>query len=819
MIRNYFKIAIRNLQKQKIFAFINVVGLSLGVACFSLLILFAIDEFSFDKFHKNAANIYRPYEWDRLASPPTGYTDISGSSAASLGEAMKQNIPDVVNFARIRLPWGENLIRANNRVSRISLSFADPSFFSIFSFPLKYGNRTSALHNVNDLVLTVSRARQLFGTADVVGKTVELQIGTSFYPFTVTAVANDPPNNSTIQFDVLGNYQFASIHKSNFFIGNSWHPTVEQTYVLLKPGSTLPGNTARIATFMQSFDKNFVSNTQSYIKQMHASGINWKESGLPVSLRLQPLLAIHTDTAFNGWSFTDFGKIDSKIVWILLMIASGILLIACINFTTLAIGRSAGRSKEAGVRKVIGAERKQIIFQFLTEAMLLSVISTVVGFILAGALLPWFNELTGRHLHLSIQVYPQALTLLFGIMTIAGLLAGSYPAFVLSAFKPVEVLKNKIRIGGSNLFTRSLVTFQFVLSIILIISTIVILQQTDYMINKNPGFDKEHIVALDASEIGPGKVFPAFKQDLLSHTEIAGVTSAAAGLGAGQDFLGYTDNDLSAAVNIVDPDYIKVLGMQLLAGRNFDPAQANDTVKRVIINETMMQSMKWNVHNAVGQIIKHFQGQNAHVIGVVKNFNFRPMGEKIGNQLFLTSGNKGYEHFYARVKPGDLHGALAVIQNAWRNAAPDVPIKYTFLDENINHYYDNEQRWTHTVSWAGGISIFLASLGLLGLATLAAVNRTKEIGIRKALGASVENIVILLSKDFIKLILIAFVAAAPVAWYMMHRWLQNYSIRINVSWWVFVLTAAGAVAIAFITISSQAIKAAMAKPVKSLRSE
>ena len=819
MIRNYVKIAMRNLQKQRVFAFINVFGLSVGIACFSLLMLFAINEFSFDKFHKNAANIYRPYEWDRLGSLPTGYTDVSGSSAASLGEAMKQNVPDVVDFVRIRLPWGENLIRANNQVNRVSLSFADPSLFSVFSFPLKYGSTTSALHNLNDVVLTESRATQLFGTDDVVGKNLELQIGASFYPFIISAVAMDPPANSTVQFDVLGNFQFARTNRNKFFIGNSWHPTVEQTYVQLRAGSTLPGNTPRLTAFMQSFDKNFVTNAKSYIADMKKSGINWKESGLPVSLQLQPLLAIHTDVAFNGWSFADFGKIDPKIIWILLVIAGGILLIACINFTTLAIARSAGRSKEVGVRKVIGAERKQIIFQFLTEAMLLSFVSTILGLILAGTLLPWFNQMAGRDLHFSLWLYPQMLFLLFGVMLIVGLLAGSYPALVLSGFKPVDVLKNKIRIGGANLFTRSLVTFQFVLSIVLIISTVIILQQTRYMISRDPGFNKENVVAINASDVDPPKVFPAFKQNLINHPEIAGVTSAEAGLGAGQDLLGYTDHGLSAAVNIIDPDYIKVLGMKMLTSSSFDPALANDTVKRVIINETMMQAMGWSAQNAVGQLIKNFQGANALVIGVVKNFHFRPIGEKIGNQIFLTNADKGHTHFYIRIQAGNPTKSLAIIQKAWAEASPGVPLKYTFLDESISHYYDNEQCWSDTVTWAGGISIFLASLGLLGLATLAAVNRTKEIGIRKVLGASVGSVVALLSKDFVRLIMIAFVIATPVAWYIMNKWLQVYAERIGISWWVFALTGIGAVLITFITISSQSIKAAMSNPVKILKTE
>jgi len=820
MIRNYVKIAIRNLQKQKVFAFINVFGLSVGIACFSLLILFAINEFGFDQFHKNAPDIYRPYEWDRLSLNPAGYTDIGGSSAATLGEAMKQNLPDVVNFVRIQLPFGENLIRINNQVNRAPLTFADPSLFSVFSFPLKYGNKSTVLHSKTDLVLTSSRARQLFGTDNVIGKTLEIQLGTSYYPFRVSAIAEDVPANSTIRFDVIGSFSFINSYRADYFdIGNNWRPIVRQTYVQLRPGSTLPGDAARLASFMQSFDKNFATNVKSYVAQMKKSGVNWKESGLPVSLRMQPLLAIHSDTAFNGWGFTDFSKIDPKIIWVLLLIAGGILMIACINFTTLAIGRSAGRSKEVGVRKVIGAERKQIIFQFLSEALLLSAISTILGLLLAKMLLPWFNQLAGRDLHFSLSQYPQMLLLLAGVMIVAGLLAGIYPAMVLSAFKPVEVLKKKIKIGGSNLFTRSLVTFQFVLSIVLIISTIFILQQTRYLINKNPGFNKENVVAIDASDVDPGKVLPSFKNYLLNHPEIAGVTSAAAGLGAGQDLLGYSDHGLNAAVNVVDQDYIKVLGMQLSAGRDFSQAAANDTIKRIIINEAMMKAMGWNSSNAVGQIINGFQGRDAHVIGIVKNFNFRPVSERIGNQIFLTSPDKGYIHAYVRLKAGDLQKSLAIIRDAWASAAPGVPIKYTFLDENINHYYDNEQRWSSIVTWAGGISIFLAGLGLLGLATLAAVNRTKEIGIRKVLGASVGNVVMLLSKDFIRLIILAFVIATPLAWYAMHRWLQGYAERIDMGWWVFVITGAGAILIAFVSICSQSIKAAIANPVKSLRTE
>jgi len=740
------------------------------------------------------------------------YTEYSSFNKQTLAEAMKQEIPDVVNYVQLQLPWGKNLVRANNKVLHAEVGFADQSFFSVFDFPLKYGSKTTALHDMHDIALTSSRAKQLFGTDDVIGKTLEIQLGPIFYPFTISAITKDVPSNSSIRFDILGSFAFTKVHNpDSFIIGSNWHPTVKQTYIQLKPGSKLPNDPAAMDRFLHIF------TPPSMFKQMGLTKL--KKDELPVTLKLQPLLNIHTDSWFNGYAFTDYEVIDPKAIWILLAIAGGILLIACINFTTLAIGRSAGRSKEVGVRKVIGAGKPQIVFQFLTEALLLSIISTISGLVLVNFALPWFNQLSGRQLQFSFSLYPQLGFSLIAIVLIVGLLAGSYPALVLSNFKPVEVLKNKIRIGGSNLFTKSLVTFQFVLSIVLIVSTIIILQQTKYLISKNPGFNKENVVAIDASEMDPNKIYPSFKQAVLNHPGIIGVASAGAGLGAGQDLPGYSDLGLSAAVNIIDPDYIKVLGLHLIAGRNFEPIAAGDTIKRVIINETMMHAFGWTAQNAIGQIIKHFQGSNAHVIGIVQNFYYRPLSEGIKNQLFETTADKGYTHFYVRINAGDPAAALSVIKKAWNNAAPGVPIRYSFLDEDINNYYRSEQRWTGVVGLAGGISIFLACLGLLGLAALAAINRIKEIGIRKVLGASVLNITNLLLADFLRLILISFLIASPLAWYFMNKWLQDYANRINISWTVFLFAGALAISIALITIGFQAIKAAIANPVKSLRSE
>jgi putative ABC transport system permease protein len=817
MLINYLKIALRNLQKQKFFAFINVFGLSAGIACFILLMLFTGNEFNFDKFHKNAANIYRLYiNSQSVAQPGTieRHTDMWSPSGQSFGEGLKQDIPDVLNYVRLQLPWGESLVRAGNKVLPAEVSFADPLFFSVFSFPLKYGNKSAALHERHDIVLTSSRAKQLFGTDDAVGKTVQIQLGTTYYAFRVSAIAEDVASNSTIRFDILGSFPFISSYRDDYFTtGNIEHRIVRQTYVQLRPGSSLANDPARMDRFARTFFPP--GSLDGFI-----SAIHWHKKELPLTLHLQPLLHIHTDSWLQGSDFEDDGAINPKTIWILAGIAAGILLIACINFTTLAIGRSAGRSKEIGVRKVIGAARKQLIFQFFTEALLMSFIATLLGLLLAELLLPWFNVMAGRQLAFSLWLNPRMILLLLTTMALVGLLSGLYPALVLSGFKPIAVLKNKLRLGGTNFFTRSLVTLQFALSILLIIGTGIILQQTRYLIHKDVGFDKENVIAIDASDVDPGKVFPAFKAELGNYPEIIGVTSAVAGLGAGHDLLAYRDKGLSVALNIVDANYLKVMSIHLLAGRNFVPSDMNDTVKRVIINETMMRNFGWDEQNAVGQGIKHFRTRTAaYVIGVVRDFNFRPLSENVTSQAFEVSADKGYPNMYVRTKAGDPAKALTRVRNAWAAIAPGVPLKYTYLDESINHYYDNEQRWSSIMSWAGGISILLASLGLLGLATLAAVNRTKEIGIRKVLGASVSQVVVLLSAEFVRLILLAFIIATPLAWYFMNLWLQGYAARINIAWWIFAVTGTSAILVALITVSSQSVKVARANPVDSLRME
>jgi putative ABC transport system permease protein len=726
--------------------------------------------------------------------------DYSGPTNAPLGEAMKKSLPDVIDYVRIQLPYDESLLQVGNKGFRSNVTYADASLFSMFSFSLKQGSVNTALHNLNDVVLTESKAKEIFGTDDVIGKTIQIKIGSSFQPFIVSAIANDIPSNSTIHFDILGNFLYAEKYvNGSIFTGSDFHYIDKQTFVQLKPGSKLPYDSRQLQNFLASFNPGYLDGNVP-----------------PVILKLQSLTDIHTST-LNLWH--DFPHLDLKTIWILLLIAFGILLIACINFTTLAAGRSAKRSKEVGVRKVMGAAKRQLIIQFMTEAYFFAIISMILGLLLAAFLLPYFNALAGSNLNLSVNALPQALILIAVVLFFVGLLAGSYPAFVLSRFKPLEVLKNKLCIGGSNAFTKSLVTIQFALSIALIISTVIIFGQTKYMINKNPGFNKDNVVVIDASEADPAKFFPLFKQAVMKNPSIENVASSAAGIGAGKSYLGYSDQGLSADINIIDTNYITVLGMKLIAGNNFAEAQMYDTAKSVIINETMMKALGWNLQNAIGKTIKNFQGQDAVITGVVKDFSYQPLSEEIKNQVFITSKDKGYVNFYVRLKAGNQLQAIVDMQKQWNNLLPGIPMKYSFLDEDVNNYYRSEKTWSKIAGWSSIISIFLGCLGLLGLTSLAAINRTKEIGIRKVLGSSSKGIAVLLSKDILKPVIAALFIAFPVAWWVMNKWLQTFAYRINISWWVFTAAGLSAVLIALITISFQAIKAAIANPVESLRTE
>ncbi|MEP7143882.1 MAG: ABC transporter permease [Ferruginibacter sp.] len=813
MLIHYIKIAFRNLAIQKIPAFINIVGLSIGLACFSLFLLYAVNEFSFDRFHKNAGSIYRVYEWSE--GIPGADTRGDAGMYMPLGPAMKQDLPDVKNFVRYQGSWDQKFVKTNTTSGRLPLAFADPQLFTVFSFKLLFGDPVNALKDLRNVVVTRDRALQLFGETNVIGKILEIKVDKDFEQFTISAVVDNIQPNSSIQFDILLSFDYLQTTSFGKDAVNNWHYSGFQTYVQLNDKSSLANDAGRLAQFR----KKYFPGEEEEFKKM---GI-WNGKGMfPVSFRLQQLQDIHTNLKITA---AGSAVMDPKYIWILLSIAAGILLIACINFTTLAIGRSAGRAKEIGVRKVIGSGRKQLILQFFTESLLLSILSAILGLIIAQLLLPYFNQLSENKLTFSFSRYPELIWFSVMLILLVSILAGSYPAFVLSGFKPVEVLKNKIRLGGSNIFTRSLVTVQFVLSIGLIISTVIILQQLNYMRSKYPGFNKGNVVVIDATGIDAKKIYPLFKHALSAQSQVTGITSSDIGLGEeGYNSSGFEYNGKSIQIfrYSTGSDYIKVMGMKLLSGRNFDRLIISDSINSVIVNEAFVKDIGLSNEKILGLKLKGYSAREDHtpvVIGVVKNFNFLPLSQEVKALLFRQPSDLQPLKFFVRIKPGNPAPALDVIRKAWSNIVPDISLQYSFLDEKLGNFYKSEVRWSNIVGWAGAISIFLACLGLFGLAALSSLNRTKEIGIRKVLGASVSVIIQLLSKDFLKLVIIALLIATPLSWYLMNKWLQDYAYKINIQLWVFVITGMVALFIAFLTISFQAIKAAMANPAKSLRTE
>jgi putative ABC transport system permease protein len=813
MLKNFIKVAFRDLQKQKGLTAINILGLSIGLACFSLFLLYSVNEFNYDRFHADNERVFRVFRWSEAmrgdAAEGDPYLPIP------LAPALKADFPDVEKAVRLRSGWRTDFVRANGVVSKLEISFADPDFFDVLTFPLKFGSPATALQELNGIVLTEKTALQLFGESNPIGRILEIKNGDQFTPFTVSAVAEDLPSNSTVTFEALGNFERLRSLPRMERRWTNWNHSAYFTFVKLREGSGLANDAARLLQFRRKYYPDQEN-------ELRKEGF-WKGEGAPITFKMQPLRAMHTQTLVGGG---DVPPVEPRSIWMLLAIAAGVLAIACVNFTTLAIGRSAGRAREVGIRKVMGSERSLLIGQFLTESLFLAVISGGLGLLLAKSLLPAFNEMADRKLVFSFQQFPEMAWMLGGLVLLTGLLAGLYPAFVLSGFRPLEILKQKVRLGGSNFFTKSLVTGQFVLSVGLIVSTLVMLRQLAFMRTKNPGFDRENVVVVDAEGTDSERIFPLFKEKIGAIPSVLGVSGSELGLGEGQGWSrsGWNHEGVhrEAYEYFVDADFLGLLKMELLAGRNFEQGNSMDTINSVIINESMMRNFGWTLDNAVGQQLLGYTEPNRPqptVIGVVRNFHFRPLKEEVLPQMFHQFNDYQAFKYFVRLAPGDPAPALAALKSAWSGVESVLPFKYSFLDEDLDRFYKSEARLSHIISWAGGISIFLACLGLFGLAALAVENRRREIGIRKVLGASAANVTGLLTKDFLKLVVVAICIASPVAYYFMQKWLSDFAYRIDIQWWMFALAGAAAVGIAFLTVGFQSVRAALVNPVKSLRSE
>ncbi|MGN6341543.1 MAG: ABC transporter permease [Ginsengibacter sp.] len=799
MFKNYFKSAWRNLARNKVYSFINVAGLSLGLACAMLIMLYVKDEVSFDRFHKNVDNIYRVV----LKSNQQGQEKEISNTGFLPGPRFAQNIPGIQSFVRVQN--GVEDIKKGTEVQSQSLLYVDSNFFSIFTFPLLSGNAKTCLSEPHSIVLSEDAAKKYFATTDAVGEIVMLKEDSTFVPYKVTAVAKRCPQNSSLQFDVLlplkESVEDAS-NTANWFLGNFLN-----TFVVLNDKANLQ----TVENQMQTFFIKDATSTYKMLAKKFGFGADAK---IGTTYFLQPYLDMHLSTSLPA---NDVNSSNPMYSYLLSGIALFVLLIASINFVNLTTARSAKRAKEVGIRKVIGGNRKQLIMQFLGESFFLCTIAFLLAIVLVHLLLPLFNALSNKALSLSYLFDAKLVAGYITLYFLTGLLAGFYPAFVLSGYDPVQTLYSRFKIAGKNYLQKSLVVLQFTLASFLIIATLIIYSQFNFLTKTDLGYDDNNLVIVNKDGIKHTDA-AVFENELLTNPNIAGVSAKNAGYeqGAARNA---ADSVIQFAYETIDENYLPLLKIPLLKGRNFSKEFPADSSQCVIVNESFVKTANWK--NPVGETLKFSFDNNKiyHVIGVVKDYHFASLNEKIRPQLFTMKNDNLYGTYCIKIKPGSATESLKWIHKAFKQFYPLSPYSYTFKNDDNKKQYAEVEKWKQIILFGATLTIFISCIGLFGLSVLSAEKRTKEIGIRKVFGASVKNIVTSLSTDFIKLVVIALVIATPLAYMIANKWLQNFPYRITISWWLFGSAGLLVMLVALITVSFQSIKAAVANPVKSLRTE
>lgn len=805
MLKNYIKTAWRNLWKNKSFSVINILGLSIGLACFILISLFVINELSYDRYNQKADRIFRVNS-DILF----GGTSFSlGESPDPMGAALKNDFPQVEQYTRIFTNGSREIKKGNVFINEPDIANVDSTFFDVFSLPALYGDTHSALNEPNTVVVTERMAIKYFNSPNAVGETIERDNT----PYKVTAVIKDMPDNSHFRFDFFFSmdnvrYQWGNYLSNNFY-----------TYIVLKEGVNYKAFERK---FSEVINKYILPQAKQYmdIKSMD----EFEKAGNKLKYSLAPLTDIHLRS-----DRTDELEARGNIqyVYIFSVVAAFILLIACINFMNLSTARSSNRAKEVAVRKVLGSQKGKLVGQFLVESITVALLSTLLALLLVYLLLPYYNNMTGKSIVLADVLDNRLLLLLVLMPLIVGLVAGSYPAFYLSRFQPITVLKGQMTVRSKKSFIRNaLVVFQFATCIILIVGTLVVYSQLSFIQHTNPGFNKEQVLIVNNTGVLGGQT-KAFKNEVLSLPGVVNgtysgylpVPSNRSDYSFSKEAVMDTHNGFNMQVWQVDENYIPVFGMEILKGRNFSREFGDSN--SLIINETIAKTLGYE--DPVGKIVysKDFSNENIaapfRIIGVVKNFHYQSMKENIGPLALAYEYKPSAASF--RIKTKDVKGLVKKIEAKWSAMVPAHAFRYRFLDDSFNQMYRSEQRVGKIAVAFAVLAILIACLGLFGLVTYMAEQRMKEIGIRKVLGASVGSVMQLLSKDFLRLVLIAFVIAAPVAWWVMHNWLQDFAYRVNLQWWVFAVAGSIALLIALVTVSVQAIKAALVNPVKSLRAE
>jgi len=800
MFKNYLKIAIRNLIKQKIFSTINILGLAVGLTGAILIFLFVRNELSYDRFHENTERLYRVYvtfhkEDGSIDSTFRGVT-------MPMAPVMEEYFPEITHS--IRVYFNYLTVRTEGKLFSEKVTQVDKSFFQAFSFPLITGHPNSVFSQGNSMVLTENHARKYFGDVNPIGKTLTLISGQEQSDFVVTGVSAQPPSNSTTTFDILIDIESGNRLQLNKRWQDNWGGFGWQTYVLLN-------NKNSVGNVLDKFPNFTGLYYAPEIEEWRNRG-RWKGEGQPISFGLQPIAHVHLDPYVKGY-------LNLSAIFILSGIAFIVLFIACINFMNLSIGRASTRSLEVGMRKVLGAERRQLIHQFWGEFLVITGIAMIAGLVLAEVLLPTFNRLSGRSLVLREIFQPTNFLILMGLLFIVGVASGSYPALVMSRFRPVEILKGKLRIGGKKPLTRALVVVQFALSIFLIIATIIMGHQIHFMLTADPGFNKEGVVVIRTQEPeaeASNVLVKLFRERLSQQPNIISISGTSTRIGdVGVYPFKKDGREVLVYQNRVDYDFFKTMGIEVVQGRPFSPEFAADT-DGVVVNRKLLKEL--GIEDPIGKPLKGYSTPLT-IIGVVKDYIFEDFRHSILPALHHNKPTWRIRQILVRISPQNISGTLSLLEKTWKDIQPNKPFLYSFMDDTMEAMYNEEKRWGAIVGYSSALAVIIACMGIFGLTSIAVNRRTKEIGVRKVLGASVPQIIDTLIREFIWLVGIANIISWPLAYFAMKMLLDNYYYRITLGPQYFLLAGALSFVIAVLTTIFLAARAAAANPVDSLKYE
>ncbi|QRR01878.1 ABC transporter permease [Dyadobacter sandarakinus] len=794
MISNYFKIALRHLIRNKVFSVINIAGLSLGLTCCMLIVLYTKDELSFDRFQENGDRLFRMM----VHMKDDRESRLTGSTNAIHGPGFQEEIPGIE--AVIRTQSSSFVVKKGNEILKEDLLFADENFFSVFSLPLLSGDPGRVLANIHSIVLSEDLARKYFGTKNAVGQTMQIRTGDDFEPFVVSGVARRCPQNSSIQFDAVLPFKY---QEARGWTNAEWLGFYMNTFVLLHEKTDYHAVVPKMNEVFRRKSAIEIGKIKDFRQQ--------------IRFDLMPFRNMHLqstgDDMRNGLDHAS----SPVYSYILTGIAIFILLIACINFVNLTIARSLSRAREIGVRKVAGSLRKQLIYQFMGESFLLSFIAFALAVGLTQAVLPAFNALSNKQLALSYLLDTGLVSGYTALFFATGLVAGIYPALVLSGFNPVQTLYNRAKLTQKNYLSKGLVVFQFTLSVCLVIGTIVIYSQFRYLTGKDLGYDDQNLVSFSLGRGGPDKGVMEVVQNELRN--LPGVKMVAAFNGNYNGTAARVDGqEINFGYIGVDDHFLSTLHIPVLKGRIFSQAFTTDREESVVVNEAFVKEA--GLRNPIGQEVDFtWKNKKMKIIGVIRNYHYASLKDTIRLLVLTQDPNYRLGTVFAKLETRDIPATMKAIEKIFRQHVKYLPFEYQFEDTANLKRYEAEAKWKQMITLAAFLSIFVSCIGLFGLATFNAASRVKEIGIRKVLGASVASIAALLSLDFVKLVMLSIFIALPLSWYGANTWLQGFPYRISVSGWYFVLAAVLALSIALLTVSYQSIRAAMLSPVHSLKND